>query len=644
MSQSIRRSTRRPVSPRARLQLQSLEERAVPTVFTVTNTADSGTGSLRAAITAADADTTAPHTINFSNSTAGGNTNFYDGTAHTITLATALPNLARDMTIQGPGAGGLTITGYAAAVRVFNQTTPNLTISGMTLTGRIAGGGAGVNQTAVNENLTISNSVIAGSSASGPGVVSNLAGGTVSISGTSVSNNTTEGGALWVNQSPAGGAALNILNSQVLNNVSTGPGGAVSFYFGGTLTIDHSTIAGNSTSGTGGAVYVWGYPAGSTTISSSTIANNTAAGGGGAVFLGTGTNNTAVTSTTITGNVGLTAGAIDNASAATITLDNAILSGNTAGGVPEVASSHAVTVSYSALDTLAGMTAYTDNGGNLSQADSTPAALALQPLASATGPNGTFGVIRLNSGSTAVDAGDPAQGGSGHTDELGTPRPQGAGVDIGAVEALPPHVVSVVVGDGTAERSEVRQLVVTFDTAVTFSGGNSNAAAAFQLEHVSNFVTPINIQVNNLQAAVSANSSGQTVVTLTFSTAGNGAQEVDPVSAQNGGQPSLNDGMFQLTIFAAHVGNANGQLAGNGTAVGTNYVSSTTSGPNGLGVIYRRFGDTTGDGLDDLSDLAAFRGAYATAVGSPAYVSFLDADNSGAIDLIDLAEFRKRYN
>jgi hypothetical protein len=56
------------------------------------------------------------------------------------------------------------------------------------------------------------------------------------------------------------------------------------------------------------------------------------------------------------------------------------------------------------------------------------------------------------------------------------------------------------------------------------------------------------------------------------------------------------------------------------------------------------FGDATGDGQVDLSDLTAFRGTYNAGTGNPAYVSYLDADNSGAIDLADLTEFRNRYN
>jgi hypothetical protein len=214
--------------------------------------------------------------------------------------------------------------------------------------------------------------------------------------------------------------------------------------------------------------------------------------------------------------------------------------------------------------------------------------------------------------------------------------------------ASPPHVSTVVVGDGTAQRSEVRQIQVTFDGPVTFTGGNANAAAAFQLLHTQYDTTTYNTQVANLQAAVSTNGSGQTVVTLTFTTTGNAASEVDPLSVQStAGGPttaSLGDGRFTLTILASNISGPGGALAGNGTTAGTNYVSSSTSGPNGYGDIYRLFGDIDGNGLDDLTDLTAFRNTYNSSLASGPYVNALDADNDAVIDLDDLTAFRNHYN
>jgi hypothetical protein len=244
---------------------------------------------------------------------------------------------------------------------------------------------------------------------------------------------------------------------------------------------------------------------------------------------------------------------------------------------------------------------------------------------------------------------------------VGTPTGP-VGVNFRGVAQVPtaPTTVSSVVAsdgiaaDGTTQRSEVRQIAVTFSSPVTFAGGNANAAAAFNLSQINDlsthFASPV--AVNNLAAAVSTNGSGQTVVTLTFSTTGNtNAQNtgtVDSISAQNGGAPSLNDGRFQLTILASNVTGANGfALAGGGA--GGNYVSPTDTLGGGVGQVrlFRDYGDSDGSGVVDQLDLGQFRAANnssSTGPTSAAYVAYLDANNDGNIDQIDLGQFRSHNN
>src|SRR5579885_3343258 len=77
--------------------LESLESRLVPAPLVVSTTADSGAGSLRQAITTANAaGSAADDTITFSVTGA-------------IQLASPLPALASSMNIQGPGVSSLTI-------------------------------------------------------------------------------------------------------------------------------------------------------------------------------------------------------------------------------------------------------------------------------------------------------------------------------------------------------------------------------------------------------------------------------------------------------------------------------------------------------------------------------------------------------
>jgi hypothetical protein len=202
--------------------------------------------------------------------------------------------------------------------------------------------------------------------------------------------------------------------------------------------------------------------------------------------------------------------------------------------------------------------------------------------------------------------------------------------------ALPP-VGSIQVNDGSAQRSEVRSITVTFNGPVSFAGGNGSAAAAFELDHLGDptdgtFGTP---RAVTLSAAVSSNGAGQTVVTLMFS-----GSETDSFSAQNGAAASLADGRYRLTIFSANVSLPDGShLSG-----GTNYVSPTDAfGVAGLH-LYRLFGDGNGDGVVDSTDFAFFRSTWDLNWTDADFLAYFDSDNSGAIDSTDLGQLRTRFN
>ncbi len=105
--------------------------------FTVTTTADSGAGSLRAAITAANA--------------AGGANNILfalpaNSTINVVTLAAGgggpLPAINSSVTIDGAGSAGLTISGQNAN-RVFFVQSGTVAISNLTIANGAATGGAG---------------------------------------------------------------------------------------------------------------------------------------------------------------------------------------------------------------------------------------------------------------------------------------------------------------------------------------------------------------------------------------------------------------------------------------------------------------------------------------------------------------------
>src|SRR5215467_4383453 len=79
---------------RRRLTLEALEDRLVPSTFSVMNTSDSGVGSLRQAILDANAAAGAD-VINFDPTAFG--------TPQTIRLHSSLPDVSGDLTVTGPG-------------------------------------------------------------------------------------------------------------------------------------------------------------------------------------------------------------------------------------------------------------------------------------------------------------------------------------------------------------------------------------------------------------------------------------------------------------------------------------------------------------------------------------------------------------
>ena len=210
--------------------------------ITVTNTNDSGPGSLRQALTIAnDGDT-----IGFA-------------VTGTISLTSGELVIDKNITISGPGPGLLTVarSQQAADFRIFNILPSHTAeIDGLTITGgSLVGNGGGISSGAT---LTISNCAISGNSIlttdglqhSGAGIY-NV--GTMTIVNSTVNNNQALIGGFFP---PSGGG----ISSDV-----------------GTLTIQNTTISENTAAGYGGGVY----NVGSLTAINSTIRGNTASSGGG---------------------------------------------------------------------------------------------------------------------------------------------------------------------------------------------------------------------------------------------------------------------------------------------------------------------------------------------------------------------------
>ena len=124
-----------------------MEDRTLLSTLVVTNLHDSGAGSLRAAVAAADAEPSAAVIT------------FAKGLKGTIPLSTGELLITNSVTINGPGASNLAVSGTGTS-RVFEILAgQNVTVTGLTITrGYAPDEGAGI----LNDgsNLTLSGDIV----------------------------------------------------------------------------------------------------------------------------------------------------------------------------------------------------------------------------------------------------------------------------------------------------------------------------------------------------------------------------------------------------------------------------------------------------------------------------------------------------
>jgi len=211
----------------------------------VSDLGDSGVGTLRQAVL----DTCADGVITFATNVVG-----------TIVLTTDDLALFRGVTITGPGADQLSISGNGS-YRIFSvYAAGSVTITGITME---QGNGFGTGPSGYGGGIFVgSGSLVLDS---------------VTLKGNVASN---AGGGVYLN----GGGSNEVRNSTFADNNSGGCGAIINDN-GSDLSIVNSTFSGNfTTSGNGGALCT---DQASTTIQNSTIAGNSAAGDGGGIILGT---------------------------------------------------------------------------------------------------------------------------------------------------------------------------------------------------------------------------------------------------------------------------------------------------------------------------------------------------------------------
>jgi hypothetical protein len=441
--------------------------------ITVTNTNDSGTGSLRQALTAAnDGDT-----INFA-------------VTGTITLTSGGLPINKNITISGPGPDQLSVDGNQALLVFGVFPSRAATISGLTVRNAQSGilndgrvtvtncvlsdntydglsnyGVATVSSCVLTRNLydglysfqgetTVSNCVVSGNARGGLfnsvpfGPNNSVSGlGSMTISDSIISDNSGPG--VWnyffltvLNSTLSGNSAgdaidgggilsgtfkspggVIVINSTISGNSASGGGGGIAIYYGG-LTVVNSTISGNSAEGAGGGIASTGV----VEISNSTISGNSTAdpdyGYGGGISA----NSVTVANSTVTGNSAAICGGVRGG---TVEIGNTILNANASGNIDGTVTSHGYNISSD------------DGGGHLNgpgdQINTNP---LLGPLRNHGGPTLTHLPLR---GSPAIDAGDPSFAPPPDHDQRGACflRVFGPRIDVGSVETqLRPRCVT----------------------------------------------------------------------------------------------------------------------------------------------------------------------------------------------------------
>ncbi len=342
-------------------------------VLTVTNTNNSGPGSLRSALLYAE-------------STYGQDEIVISATG-TVTLLSNLPDLSEGVDIVGPGSGSFTIDGQGSYDLLFfdSVSTGSIGVSGLTLTNANPSGhgiyvgstsvpvtisdvvatgitgtcGNGFNFYSVDGTVTITDSAATGNSSAvcvGAGL---FAGGNtgdldLTITDSRFTDNETgrAGGGIYVaystvtiidsvisgNTAAQGGGGLRIgpdslatlRGVEITDNEADELGGGIAVN-DSTLVMTYSTVSGNTAGQSGGGIQAGGYSI--VGVLSSTISDNETDLYGGGLYLSDSGGNL-IANSTISGNRAAAGGAMVAGRLALTTIEQSTITGNAVNGIP----------------------------------------------------------------------------------------------------------------------------------------------------------------------------------------------------------------------------------------------------------------------------------------------------------------------
>ena len=178
-----------------------------------------------------------------------------------------------------------------------------------------------------------------------------------------------------------------------------------------------------------------------------------------------------------------------------------------------------------------------------------------------------------------------------------------------------PTVASLVFDDGTAQRSRLRYVDVTFLGTIASAG---IGASAFSVVQTSG--STINTYTATV-TSITTPAAGQTKVRVTFGG-----------SAVVGG--SLADGRYYFQVNGFQITNPLGIAT---DAAGTGSASARTYN------FHRLFGDYDGDAGVSINDFNQFATAFGTVIFNPAYKAAFDYDADNGISINDFNQFATRF-
>ncbi|MEY2511173.1 MAG: hypothetical protein QOE26_1936 [Verrucomicrobiota bacterium] len=568
----------------------------------VTTTADHDDGSC------GGGDCTLREAINAANAANGINTIlFVSGLSGAITLQSALPAITDSVTIVGPGARVLSVSGNTAS-RVFFFSSGSSAISGLTIrdgnattvtSGNGMRGGGIFN--AQNATLTLSDCTLANNHVQGASntTVASGAGGFGDGGAICNSGNLTISRCTLAGNSAMGGSGADASGAMGANlhggDGGTALGAAIFNDTTGTLTMSDSTVATNLATGgaagkgqfggNGGAATGGVFNNGMMTVTAATLSGNGATGGAGGKG-GTTQGN---------GSIGVASGGLATGSGTSVVGDtiSAVNVGN--GGAGSDAGGTFSSQGYNLIGAGDASTGFNAAGDQLG----TSAAPAIAKLGTLQNNFGNTDTFALLSGSPAIDAGK-AFGLS--TDQrglnrlVGTAVSGGDGSDIGAfeVQATPtptPTPTATPIGTPTPTPG----LVANVSTRLPVGTGDNVLIEGFTVQGPAGSAKKIIVRAIGPSLAAFGITDALPNPTLEIHDANN-----------NNAIVATNDDWKVTQVGGIIAANQSAEISASGFAPGNDLESAIIANlpPGSYTAIVRGMGNSVGTGVVDAYDLS----------------------------------------